>query len=63
MRRTLPQYFVQSHCLFACVWLVWLAPLLQAQPATKVEFRQIASGPFTSDMQVADIVQDTLGFL
>ena len=49
--------------MFACVLLVWLAPVLRAQPATKMEFRQIASGPFTADMQVADIVQDTLGFL
>jgi len=63
MRRSIPWNFVLWHWLLICGLLIWLAPLLHAQPATKLEFQQVSSGPFSSDIEVSDIAQDALGFL
>jgi transcriptional regulator with PAS, ATPase and Fis domain/ligand-binding sensor domain-containing protein len=45
------------------VWWCSLAALLHAQTTAPLKFEQVAAGPFTSEIEVTDIVQDQLGFL
>ncbi|MCG3162325.1 MAG: Anaerobic nitric oxide reductase transcription regulator NorR [Acidobacteria bacterium] len=63
MRGPLPQSFVQWPCLFTCGLLVWLVPLLHAQPAPELKFQQVATGHIISEIEIGDIVQDRQGFL
>lgn len=60
---TATQTFAPQRWLIACLLLIWLAPGLQAQSGNQLKFQQVAAGSFTYDMQIADIVQDQLGFL
>jgi signal transduction histidine kinase/ligand-binding sensor domain-containing protein len=59
-------YFASIFCwlgLWALVFFGWLAPLLHAQPATKLAFQRVATDHIISEIEIGDIVQDRQGFL